>query len=180
MSKKAILIITLISIISIFGATSISCVPSEPSRYVTYFDEENGFSIDHPDNWNIDTPANPPELKVAIYEKEIGLNPVAIMVGKYQASGYNLESFTEFRKSFLNDNCRDYNSISTEKLMINGISATRHLYAETVGQTSYKKVEICLIDNGTGWIICFNSPEKSFDGYETIYNKAFNSFILIK
>ena len=180
MAKKIILIITLLSLAVTLSVIGAGCGPSEPSQFVTYIDEENGFSIDHPDNWNVETPSNPPELKVSIYEKIVGLNPVGIMVGKYQASGYDLESFTEFRKGFLSDSCQEYVSISTEQLTVNGIPVIKHFYTETVGQTSYKITEVCLIDDGTGWIVRFNSPEKSFDSYKTIYNTAFDSFRLIK
>jgi hypothetical protein len=34
--------------------------------------------------------------------------------------------------------------------------------------------------DGVGWIVRFNSPEKSFDSYKSIYDKAFNSFSLLK
>ncbi len=172
--------IIVIAAVTIFGTMSISCRTTENSQIVTYVDEENGFSIDYPDNWNIETPSNPPELKVSIYEKKIGINPVGIMVGKYKAPGYNLESFTEFRKGFLSDTGKDYISISTEQIMIGNMPAIKHFYTESVGPTLYKIVEISMFDENIGWIVRFNSPEKSFDNYETIYDTALNSFSLLK
>ncbi|MCL5770725.1 MAG: hypothetical protein M1479_00405 [Actinobacteria bacterium] len=178
--SKNILIITTLAVFITLSLISVGCRPSEASQFVTYTDKENGFSIDYPDNWHIETPSKPLELKVSIYEKKVGLNPVGIMVGKYQAPGYDLESFIEFRKDFLSDTSEDYAYISTEQLTINGITAIKHFYAETVGPTTYEIVEVCLIDNETGWIVRFNSPEKSFDSYKTIYDTAFNSFRLLK
>jgi len=180
MSKKTIMVITVIAAVTIFYTMNIGCGATESSKIVTYIDEDNGFTIDHPYNWNIETPSNPPELKVSIYEKEIGLNPVGILVGKYEAPGYDLESFTEFRGKFLSDNCIDYHSISKENLTINGIYAIKHFYTETIGQISYKKVEVCIIKDDTGWIICFNSPGKTFDNYAIIYDRAFESFKIVK
>jgi len=180
MSKKITLIIIILAAITTLSIIFGSCRTLEPSKFVTYTDKENGFSIDHPDNWKVETPSNPPELKVAIYEKKVGLNPVSIMVGKYEAPGYSLESFTELRKDFLSDNSKDYTSISTDKLTIDDMQAIKHIYTETVGPTTYKIVEVCLFDDKTGWIVRFNSPEKSFDSYKTIYDTAFNSFSLLK
>jgi len=180
MGKKIILIFTIFTLLVNLIVIGVSCGPSEPSQFITYIDEENGFSIDHPDNWNIETPSNPPELKVSIYEKKVGLNPIGIMVGKYSVPGYDLESFNELRKDFLSNTSKDYTYISAEQLNINVIPATKHFYTETVGPTTYKIVEVCLIDGETGWIVRFNSPEKSFDSCKTVYDTAFDSFRLIK
>ena len=180
MGKKIILIITTLAIAATLSLISMSCGPSEPSQFVSYIDEANGFSIDHPDNWHFDTPSEPPELKVSIWEKEIGPNQVGIMVGKYSAPGYNLESFTGFRKDFLSDTSKDYVSISTEEVTIDGIPAIKHIYTVTIALTTCKLVEVCLVDDGTGWIVNFNSPQKSFDSYKSIYDTAFDSFSLLK
>jgi hypothetical protein len=150
MNKKFVLMITILALVGALSVSGGSCGPSEPSQFVTYTDEANGFSIEYPDSWHIKTPKEPPELKVSIWEKEFGLNPVGLMVGKYAASGYNLEGFSEFRKDFLSDNTKDYKSISTEELTIDDVPALKHTYNETVGTTTYKSVEVCLIRDGTG------------------------------
>ena len=180
MSKKILLIITTLALVTTLSFVGGSCGPSEPSQFVTYTDEANGFSIKYPDSWHIETPKDPPELKVSIWEKEFGLNPVGLMVGKYAASGYNLEGFSEFRKDFLSNNSEDYTSISTEKLTVGCIQAIKHTYTETVGPTTHKSVEICLVEDGTGWILRFNSPQKSFNSYGSIYETSFGSFHLLE
>ncbi|GAG19175.1 unnamed protein product, partial [marine sediment metagenome] len=173
MNKKFVLMITILALIAALGISGGSCGPSEPSQFVTYTDEANGFSIEYPDSWHVKTPKNPPELKVSIWEKEFGLNPVGLMVGKYAASGYSLEDFSEFRKNFLSENSGDYESISTEELTIDTIPALKHIYTETVGNTPYKSVDVCLVEDGTGWILRFNSSQKSFDSYKSIFNTSF-------
>ena len=180
MSKKVILIITILALWATLSIIGGGCGPLEPSQFVTFTDEANGFSIDYPDNWHIKTPKDPPELKVSIWEKGFGLNPAGLMVGKYAASGYSLEDFSEFRKNFLIDNTEDYTSISTEELTIDTIPALKHTYTETVGSASYKSVDVCLIKDGTGWILRFNSPQKSFDSYKSIYETSFDSFSLLE
>ena len=180
MSKKVILIIIILVLVVTLSISVGSCGSSEPSQFVTYTDETNRFSIEYPDDWHINTPKNPPELKVSIWEKEVGLNPVGLMVGKYEVSGYSLEDFSEFRKNFLFNKTKDYISIYTEELTIDGIPALKHTYTETVGSTTYKSVNVCLVEDEIGWILSFNSPQKSFDSYKPIFDTSFNSFRLLE
>jgi len=100
MNKKAIFLITILILVvtlSTLSIISVSCGPQEPIKFSTYTDEVNGFSIEYPYNWHTDIPKDNPEIKVSIWEKEIGINPVGIMVAKYAASGYSLEDFFEYR-----------------------------------------------------------------------------------
>ncbi|MBM3702335.1 MAG: hypothetical protein FJW63_04980 [Actinobacteria bacterium] len=183
MSKRVVFLITILSLVftlSILSVISTSCGPSEPLQFVTYTDEANRFSIEYPDNWHTNTPKDPPELKVSIWEKEFGLNPVGIMVAKYAASGYTLESFFEYRKNYLVGNIENYSPVSTEELTMNGVPAIKYTYTQTVGPTAYKSVEICLVKNNTGWILAFNSPGKSFYSYKSTFNTCFNSFRILE
>ena len=179
MSKKVLLIITTLALITTLSSTSVSCGPSEPSQFLTYTDETNGFSIDYPDSWNAGD-SREPQVKVAIWEKEFGLNPIGIMVVKWAAPGYNLESFAEFQINALLDITEDYIAASTEELTISGIPAIKHTYTHTIGLTTYKSVKAYLVENGTGWILGFDSPQKSFDSHRSIFETSLNSFRLLK
>lgn len=179
MNKKTILIATFLVLIGILSVLGLSCGPSGPPQFVTYTSETEGFSIDYPDGWNAGD-SREPQVKVVIWEKEFGLNPIGIMAAKYAASGYNLESFAEFQINALPDITEDYISISTEELIISGIPAIKHTYTHTIGPTTYKSVKAYLVENGTGWILGFNSPQKSFDSYESIFGTSLNSFSLLK
>lgn len=179
MFKKIFSIIITFTSLFILGVIGISCGSSEPPQFVTYTSETEGFSIDYPDSWNAGD-SREPQVKVAIWEKEFGPNPVGIMVAKYATSGYNLESFAEFQINALPDITEDYISISMEQLTISGISAIKHTYTNTVGPTTYKSVKAYLVENGTGWILGFDSPQKSFDSYSYIFETFLNSFKLLK
>jgi len=180
LSKKAILTIATLVLGITLSGIGVSCMSLEPSQFLTYTDEANGFSIEYPNNWHTDTPKDSPELKVSIWEKEFGLNPAGIMVAKYAASGNTLESFFEYRKNYLVSNIKNYSPISTEELTISGVPSMKHTYTKTVGPTTYKSVEVCIIKNNTGWVLVFNSPEASFDSYKSAFNTCFNSFRLLK
>ena len=101
------------------------------------------------------------------------------MVAKYEAPGYSLKSFSEFQISALPDIIKDYVPTSTKELTINGMPAIKHTYTETVTPTSYTSVKVYLVENGTGWILGFNSPQKSFDSYKSTFNTALHSFRLL-
>jgi len=180
MSKKSVLIITILALIVTLSITYVSCGPSEPSEFVTYIDEAVGFSIEYPDGWHIETHKESSDVKVSIWEKEFGLNPVCIMVAKYAASGHSLESFSEFQIGVLPDIAEDYVPISTEEFTINGIPAIKHIHTSTISPTTYKSVRVYLLSNGTGWILGFNSPKKSFDSYKSTFNTSLNSFSLLE
>jgi hypothetical protein len=182
-SNKVNLAIVITILILILSLICISCTPSKsskPSKFLTYTDKANGFSIDYPEGWYIKHPKKPPQLKVAIFSKKYGINPVGILVGKYRVPGYNLKSFSEYRIDHLSNNTKDFNFISTEELTVNDMKAIKHTYTRKVGQTKYKSVEICLVENGIGWIINCNSPLKTFDSNKPIFDTVLNSFSLSK
>jgi len=180
MSKKVILTIATLVLAITLSGIGVSCGPSEPTQFVTYTDEANRFSIDYPQGWHIRHPSNPPQLKVSIWLKQVGTNQACILVGKYEAPGYSFEAFSEFRMQDLLDRNEGYAPISTDELTINGIPAKRHTFTETVTLISFRIVEVYLVENGTGWILRFAAPQKSFDSYESTCNTVLNSFRLLK
>jgi len=156
---------------------------SERPWFVTYTDEANGFSIDYPQGWGIEHPSRPPEVKVAIWKRESDGNPLGILVAKYKASGWSLLRFKSL-KWLLLGRPKDYVPISTEKLNINGVPATKHAYTSTVisavTHDCYIRIKVYLVKNKTGWILAFDCPQKSLDSYESIFGTAINSFRLFK
>lgn len=181
MSKKVLLTIATLVLVITLSSIGVSCGPSQPSQFLTYTDEANGFSIDYPQGWSIEHPKDPPELKVSIYEKKYAFNPVGILVGKYQIPGLSLEGFYVSRIEALLDSCADYASISTEELTINGRPAIKHIYTGIpVAPTPYKFVEVYLVQNGTEWILKFSCPQESFDSYKSTFDTALNSFRPLK
>jgi len=127
MNKKTILIVTFLVLIGILSVIGLSCGPSRPPQFATYTSETEGFSIDYPDSWNAGD-SREPQVKVTIWEKKFGFNPIGMRVAKYAAPGYNLESFAEFQINALQDITEDYISVFTEKLTISGIPAIKHTY----------------------------------------------------
>ncbi len=180
MSKKVILTIATLVLVITSSGIGVSCGPSEPAQFLTYTDEADGFSIDYLQGWDIEYTEERPEIKVAIWSKKFGLNPVGILVAKYEASGYSLEGFSELQMGALPDITEDYVPISTEELTINGIPAIKHTYTETVVPTTYTSVKAYLVANGTGWILGFYCPQESFDSYKSTFDTALNSFRLLK
>jgi len=180
LSKKAILtIIALVLVITLSGI-GVSCGPSEPYQFLTYTDEANGFSIDYPQGWYIEHPKERPTIKVSIWSKRLGVDRACIMVTKESVSVQSLESYSELRMQHLAGTTKDYVSISTEELTIDDISAVKHTYTDINGTTTYKSMQVYLVDDGTGWLFGFACPKKSFDSYKSTFNTALNSFRLLK
>jgi len=181
MRKASSTIITFILVV-ILGFIGVSCTPSQQSQFISYTDDTNGFSIDYPQGWDVEPPPvkSKPELLVSIWSKKFGINPVGIQVAKYRASGYNLENFAEFQIGALPAIAKDYASVSTEPITVNSVPAIVHVYNSTVGQTSYKRMKVYLMEKETGWILGFDCPEKSYYFYKPTFDTSFNSFSLLR
>jgi len=178
--KKAILTIATLVLGITLSGIGVSCMSLEPSQFLTYTDEANGFSIDYPQGWYIEHPKERPTIKVSIWSKRLGVNRACIMVTKESVSVQSLGSYSELRMQHLSGTTKDYVSISTEELTINDISAVRHTYTDTNGTTPYKTVQVYLVDDGSGWLFGFACPQKSFDSYKSTFDTALNSFRLLK
>lgn len=179
MSKKAILTIATLVLVITLSSIIMSCGPSEPSQFLTYTDEANGFSIDYPQGWDIKYYAEHPKYKVQFYTVTWELKAVCIAVYKYGASGVNLEGLSELHIKTAPDNFEDYVPISTKELTINGIPAVKHTFTQTIDSTSYKTVMVYLAEGGTEWTLFFDSSQKSFDSYKSTFNTTINNFRLI-
>ena len=86
MSKKVISIIASLALAVALSVISLSCGPSGPPQFMTYTDENNGYAIDHPEKWYVEYPVGHPEIKVAIWKRKVGHDPIGIMVYKSEAS----------------------------------------------------------------------------------------------
>lgn len=157
----------------------LGCGTSEPAQFTTYTDEVSGFSIDYPENWDVE-PKDTSELKVAIWSSGIGFNAACIMVAKYEALGYNLQSFSQYRQDYLVENSDNYIAISTEESIVNNAPVIRHTYNENISLTTYTILEVYFFEEDTGWIIRFPCPQNSVDTYESTFNTALDSFSILR
>ncbi len=180
MSRRVILTIATLVLVMTLSSSGVSCGPSEPTQFVTYTDEAEGFSIDYPEGWYIEHPEDRPTIKVAIWSARLGANRTCIMVTKESGTVQSLESYSELRTQHLSDTAEDYVVISTEELTINGIPAIKHTYTETLGTTPYRSVQVYLVEDGTGWLFGFACPQKSFDSYRSACDTVLNSFRLLE
>jgi len=97
LSKKAILTIATLVLGITLSGIGVSCMSLEPSQFLTYTDEANGFSIDYPQGWYIEHPKERPTIKVSIWSKGLGVNRACIMVTKESVSVQSLGSYSELR-----------------------------------------------------------------------------------
>ena len=180
MSKKVISIIASLALAVALSVISLSCGPSGPPQFMTYTDESNGFAIDYPEEWHIEYPSGHPEIKVAIWKRQVGHDPVGIIVAKYEASGHTLEGFSEFQISILPDSLDDYAPISTEEITINSMPAVKHTYNETITSHPYTTLKVYLVQGGADWVLAFHSPQESLESYQSTLETALNSFCLLE
>ena len=178
MAKRVILTITCVLVIT-SGLISGSCETSEVSHFATYTNEAKGFSIGYPEDWEVDPLTDPPQM-VSISTKTWNLKTVRIMVYKSEASDLSLEDFSELQIQSVLDNATDYALIFTEALTVRDVSAIKHTYNCTIASTTYFSMKVYLVQDETGWILCFDVPQESLDAYESIFNISLNSFQLLE
>lgn len=177
--RKVIPVVAMLVLIVTLSTTGVSCGPSAPTQLLTYTDEANGFSISYPQDWNIAYPDRP-TIKVCIQSKTLtGYNAAYIIVAKEHYYG-SLESYSERRIRFLSENSETYAPIATGELTIDGVQAKKHTFAESLGETPYTSIQVYLVQDGTGWVLGFSCPQKSFNTYEAASGAIINSFHLLK
>jgi len=179
MDKRVILAIATL-LVTTSGLIGGSCGTSETSTFVTYTNEAKGFSIDYPEGWEVEPFPEPPKSMVAISTKTWNLKTVRIMVFKSEALDLTLADFSEVQIQWACDNTADYTLIFTEALNVRGIAAIKHTYNCTIASTNYFSMKVYLVQNGTGWILCFDVPQESLDSYESIFDSSLNSFRLLE
>ncbi len=161
------------------GLISGSCGTSETAHFTTYTNEAKGFSIGYPEDWEVNPLTEPPQM-VSISTKTWNLKTVRIMVYKSEASDLSLEEFSELQTQSVRDMAKDYALILTEASTIRDIPAIKHTYNCTIASTTYFSLKVYLVQDGTGWILCFDVPQESRDAYESIFNLSLNSFRLLE
>ena len=178
MGKRIILTVATL-LVTTSGLIGVSCGTSETPNFVTYTNEAKGFSIGYPEGWEVDPFTEPPHM-VTISTKTWNLKTVRIMVFKSEAPGLNLENFSELQIHSTCDNAKDYALINTEASTIRGIPAIKHTYSCTIASTTYVSLKVYLVQDGIGWILCFDAPQESLDSYESIFDSSLNSFRLLE
>jgi hypothetical protein len=175
---------TILTIASLLVVTSCliggSCGTSETPTFVTYTNEAKGFSIDYPEGWEVEPFPEAPKSMVSISTKTWNLKAVRIMVYKSEAPGLSLEDFSEAQIQSACNNAKDYALIFTEASTRRGIPAIKHTYNCTIGSTTYVSLKVYLVQDGTGWILCFDAPQESLDSYESIFDSSLSSFRLLE
>ena len=179
MGKRIILTIACLLVVtsSLIGG---SCGTSETANFVTYTNEAKGFSIDYPEGWEVEPFPEPAKSMVAISTKTWNLKTVRIMVYKSEELDLNLEDFSEVQIQWACDNAEGYTLTFTEASTVRGIPAIKHTYNCAIASTTYFSMKVYLVQNGTGWILCFDAPQESLDFYESIFESSLNSFRLLE
>lgn len=179
MGKRIILTIASLLVMTL-GLIGGSCGASETPNFVTYTNEAKGFSIDYPEGWEVEPFPEAPKSMVSISTKTWNLKAVRIMVFKSEAPGLSLEDFSELQIQSVCDNAKDYALIFTEASIIRGIPAIKHTYNCSVASTTYFSLKVYLVQDGTGWVLCFDVPQESLDTYESIFDSSLKSFRLLE
>ena len=179
MGKRIILTVATLLVVT-SSLIGVSCGTSETPTFLTYTNEAKGFSIGFPEGWEVEPFPEHPQNMVSISTKTWNLKTVSIMVYKSEAPGLNLEGFSELQIQWACDNTEDYALIFTEASTIRGIPAIKHTYSCTVGSTTYVSLNVYMVQDETGWILCFDAPQESLDSYESIFDSSLKSFRLLE
>jgi hypothetical protein len=150
---------------------------SPVADYVNYEDELNGFSISHPEDWEIAPEQLFPDAIVAFWAPEACSEFVTNfnLINEDLPSPISVETYFEAGKRYLR-NLEGYTPISEKALTINSVSAIKQVCTwEPEGET-IQLMQVCLVDDTTAWILSFTTIPACWDQYETTFDTMAETF----
>lgn len=149
-----------------------------PSEFVTYTDDEYGFSMSVPSSWQTMSmeEAEIEESGTAFFPLSLCSEvPVLGGVVVNETSGLSLQSYYEMVKSDTGD-YEDFAILSEEEITINGIPAMKAIFTgSTEGYTVQVMVGV-LVKGHSGWDIELGCASECWDTYEDTFNTMLSSF----
>jgi hypothetical protein len=150
---------------------------SSVEGYLTYEDEMDGFSISHPEDWEIAPEQLFPDAIVAFWALEACSEFVTNfnLINEELPSPISVETYFEAGKRHLR-NLEGYTPISEKALTINSVPAIKQVCTwEPEGET-IQLMQVCLVDDTTAWILSFTTVPACWDQYETTFDAMAETF----
>ena len=144
-------------------------------KLTPYEDEENGFSIFYPKDWDV-------EKVEGFAFFAMGKNELNIGIIKRINFGREEVTLSKFAATELDDlkTLDDFEEISVkENIVINGYDAVLRIYTYKVKFRKFKSLEYYIQGKNSGFVVVFDGPNGLFDQLEEVAKKCIDTFKLI-
>ncbi len=170
--KKGWLVISLV--VLFFGMVACFAL-AEELKLVPFEDQENGFSISYPGEWEVQET----EGFVFFAMGENGLNLGIIKREGDGIENTTLSEFAQKEKGDLEEELKDFNEIEEKDVMVNGQKAILRIYEYKIKVRKFKSLEYYIQGKKDGFVVVFDGPYPLFDELKNIAEKSIATFKLI-
>jgi len=187
MKTKKLIVLTLLALLLVptmacgSGGEEANVTLPATMGYLTYTtDEVNGFSISHPENWDVVQQLDTPEKTIVAFVDPrfcCAVPSGVSIVKEAQPEIMSVREYFEAGKAMLANTGLRYTSISEEQATLSGRIAIKHVY--TLAELSAKQMDIYLVESSTGWVITCSSIRELWYQYESIFDTMMGSFRLL-
>lgn len=154
-----------------------TATPTPILEYLEYIDEENGFAILYPQDWEteilggnlvrffagVETWMCSPQFQV--YNEEL---PEPMSVNTW---------FDELKSNYTA--MEGYTPISEEAVTVDGVAAIKHVCSFDVQEGTFQAVLLYVVEDTTGWIVTCLCIADCWSQYETTFDTVIGSFQLL-
>ncbi|MBA7623883.1 hypothetical protein ES703_31282 [subsurface metagenome] len=153
-----------------------------PMSYSIYTDEDNGFSISYPEEWDIlpEELWGPLLVRIQAPSSCAGDIPCFNVLNVALHYPMSVQTFNEANTRQLSANVPGYTLISEEELTVGGRPAIKHVYTDFFEEESGITMQVSLVEGTKAWVIsCFSVPV-CWSQYESIFDTIAASFQLLE
>lgn len=164
-------------------ATIVPEAPTSLPTFLTHVDEDNGFSISYPKDWEKECEDCLSETEIVAFSALAGEHEgqafFSVAKENWPSETTALSYFEEAKAALEASEGRNYDFVSKEQLVIDGAPAIKHILAvDSAGERS-KAIQVYLAQGKSIWIMTFICAPEFFDLWEPTFDAIASSFRLL-
>ena len=151
--------------------------PTPVLEYLEYIDEENGFAIQYPQDWEMES-AEGILARFLGGESDMMCSPQCSVRIVELSEPMSVDAwFEELKGNYTTD--EGYIPISEEEITVDGVAAIKHVLTVAVLEGTFQAVQLYLVDGTTGWIVTCVTVKHCWANYEPVFANVIASFRLL-
>ena len=147
-------------------------------EYLEYIDEENGFTIMYPQDWEMATT----EVVLIAFgagEADMECSPQFSVTMEELSEPMSVDAwFEELKSSYTAD--EGYTPIAEEALTVDGVAAIKHVCSLAYVEITFQAMLLYVVDGTNGWIVFCPCRADCWSKYETTFDTIVDSFRLLE
>lgn len=146
-------------------------------EYLEHLDEENGFAIMYPQDWEI-LPVEGILIGFWAGEADMECVPQFLVTIEELSQPMSVEAWFEEEKGNYTAE-EGYTPISEEALTVDGIPAIKHVCSLDVGEATFEAMLLYVVEDTTGWTVFCTCRSDCWTKYEPTFDTIVESLRLL-